>query len=415
MKTRKNNHLFSKISEILLYGFIFLLPTQLGKHFFLPWSYIGGVRIDYLAPTLFVTDILAFFIFIFFFRSIFTKIKTKLFFSVFLFALLNILVAHTPLIALYQWLKFLEVWILYIAYKEQKTSVKNIILIFLASTILQTVLSVLQIIEKQTLQGFWYFLGERSLSLSSPDVAKITIQGIELLRPYGTFSHPNSLAGYFLLIFVFFTFQPIFDRYGVWRQILTTLCFFLIVLSSSQTTIIVFGVIQVIYALYWARKTKCTVCLLPKLILVIPIIFLLILGGHDPQSFSKRWYLIQSSFQIIYQYAITGVGLGNYLYFQAKFPSLFYPPFLQPVHNIALLFISEVGIVGIAVFMQILSYWITTVRTYEIILLLALTVFLTGMADHYWLTLQQNLLLLGVVFGLAANQFLQMRKKNRVK
>ena len=41
-----------------MFLFLFLLPTQLGKHFFLPFSYILGVRVDYLAPTVYLTDII---------------------------------------------------------------------------------------------------------------------------------------------------------------------------------------------------------------------------------------------------------------------------------------------------------------------------------------------------------------------
>ena len=34
------------------------------------------------------------------------------------------------------------------------------------------------------------------------------------------------------------------------------------------------------------------------------------------------------------------------------------------------------------------------------VLLILLAVLLTGLSDHYWLTLQQNTLLLGVLFGI---------------
>ena len=46
------------LSAIFFYLLILFLPTQLGKHFWPNFSYVYGVRIDYLSPTLYFTDIL---------------------------------------------------------------------------------------------------------------------------------------------------------------------------------------------------------------------------------------------------------------------------------------------------------------------------------------------------------------------
>jgi len=47
--------------SLLRFGILFLiffLPTQLGTFFFIPESYISGIRIDYLAPTVYFTDLI---------------------------------------------------------------------------------------------------------------------------------------------------------------------------------------------------------------------------------------------------------------------------------------------------------------------------------------------------------------------
>ena len=49
------------------------------------------------------------------------------------------------------------------------------------------------------------------------------------------------------------------------------------------------------------------------------------------------------------------------------------------------------------------------------LILMIVAIALTGLFDHYWLTLQQNLLIMGVVFGLATNQFLNRSVKRIVK
>ncbi|MDP2860696.1 MAG: hypothetical protein Q8N98_03190, partial [bacterium] len=47
-------------SYFFFYLFLFFLPTQLGRHFWPEWAIINGIRVDYLSPTIFLTDILLF-------------------------------------------------------------------------------------------------------------------------------------------------------------------------------------------------------------------------------------------------------------------------------------------------------------------------------------------------------------------
>ena len=47
-----------KISKFLYFVLLFILPINLGKHFEIFDSYVGGVLVDYLVPTVFVQDIL---------------------------------------------------------------------------------------------------------------------------------------------------------------------------------------------------------------------------------------------------------------------------------------------------------------------------------------------------------------------
>src|SRR3989339_202451 len=105
---------------LFFYATILLLPTQLGKHFFPDWALVLGRRLDYLSPTLFLTDITIVFTIFFWllqkihnpkFRVQNIKINPKTLFvslSLCLFVVLNILFAVSPLIAFYKWLKVLE-------------------------------------------------------------------------------------------------------------------------------------------------------------------------------------------------------------------------------------------------------------------------------------------------------------------
>ncbi|MEA3355691.1 MAG: hypothetical protein U9Q63_04395, partial [Patescibacteria group bacterium] len=42
----------------LFYLIIFLIPCNLSKHFILPSSYVNGILVDYLIPSIYFTDIL---------------------------------------------------------------------------------------------------------------------------------------------------------------------------------------------------------------------------------------------------------------------------------------------------------------------------------------------------------------------
>ena len=63
--------------QILYLIFVFLLPTQLGKHFFPPYSYLNGVRVDYLSPTIYLTDILVFLLLVSNFKRVMSFFKNK--------------------------------------------------------------------------------------------------------------------------------------------------------------------------------------------------------------------------------------------------------------------------------------------------------------------------------------------------
>src|SRR4051812_29891213 len=45
-------------SSLLYFLLLLLLPTQLGKHFWPPFAFVHGLRIDYLSPTVYLTDLL---------------------------------------------------------------------------------------------------------------------------------------------------------------------------------------------------------------------------------------------------------------------------------------------------------------------------------------------------------------------
>jgi len=396
MKNQKLLLLYFK--NIILFLFVFLLPTQFGKHFFLPFSYISGVRIDYLAPTVYVTDILTIFLVTLHSRDVLHFFKKGLFLYFVFFICLNILFSLSPLISLYRFFKIIEFLIIVAVFKKEYPTRKNLIMqAFLCGLLLQFILVITQFTVKHSLQGIWYFLGERYIHLGLPDIAKASINGAEFLRPYGTFSHPNSMAGFYLMLSLFIlTNKSITNLFFKYVFLLFSAC--IIILSFSKATLIIFGLLLLYY--FASFSIRCRICFAAKFVTIGTIILLFMIVQTDPLSFQKRTELISDAFNIIMQFPLLGTGIGNYLHAQINFPIRYPYFFLQPVHNIFLLLIAETGIpFGLFFIGKIVIIFANTIRK-SLMLLPFLAVVFTGMIDHYWFTLQQNILLLAVMSGI---------------
>jgi len=76
---------------------------------------------------------------------------------------------------------------------------------------------------------------------------------------------------------------------------------------------------------------------------------------------------------------------------------------LQPVHNIFLLALTETGIPGLLFFTFLLTKaGAASAKKGKILFGLAIIfIVVTGLVDHYWLTLQQNQLLASLILGLS--------------
>lgn len=387
-----------RLTRILMFLFILFLPTQLGKHFFFPFSYLSGVRVDYLAPTLYLTDIILLILISLNHITIvngFGKIKW-----IFIVGLINFLIAFSKPIALYYFLKVMELLAVFFIFKKAKISYRTILLAFTLGGLIEFFLSVSQIFYHRSLQGIFYFLGERYFTLDTPGVAKASFNGREILRPYGTFSHPNSMAGFYLLLYFFVLINKKFSHWLLLQYFSLFIFTSLVFVSFSKLAIVSFLILN-IFSLIFYTKPYCRLCLVARLFtpVVVALIFLQACG--DPLTLAKRAELLKNALIIISGHPVFGVGLGNYLLAQNQFVSKYPLFFNQPVHNIFLLFFAEVGIpLGGFILYKLFGFF---KKNLFAICYLLFAILITGSFDHYWLTLTQNFLLMGVVFGLTIN------------
>lgn len=364
MKGLKDTSLFQKLRQTILFLLLILLPSQLGKHFWPDFAYVAGVRVDYLSPTLYITDILIILL------VILTPKKFKLYLLPIIFVVINIVFALNPMIAILRWVKVGElVFLVYLIYKQEILKRSSILKILFYATVIYVLIGVLQFINNGSLGGVFYWLGERRFNINSYGITLVDFLGQLKVRSYSTFSHPNSLAGYLGVLIILLTL------YG--RKLLSKTNYFLILFIYLSGFVLAFSrnaVLSLLLVLFIPKKWW--------VLAFVPIFFL-----ATDLSYQERVLLISNAYQVIIHHPLLGVGLGNSL----KLAPI---TLLQPVHNIYLLVLEETGLVGFFV----IVYIFIKNKLWSLPMIFVL---LTGFWDHYWLTLPQNLLLLAVIIGVS--------------
>src|SRR3990167_1883789 len=176
-----------KINYWLIILLVLLSPTQLGFHFWPAWSLVNGIKVDYLSPTIYLTDLVFIGVliisFIKFRQALFPKILITIFLGLSLFS------GKGNIPSVYWSLRYLQIpalaWIIYINGRNFDI-IRGIKKYLFFPLIFSLILEVVQFsIKKST--GWWWIFGERTFSLTTPNIATIDLFGQRFLRPYATF------------------------------------------------------------------------------------------------------------------------------------------------------------------------------------------------------------------------------------
>ncbi len=435
-----------------------LLPTQLGLHFWPEWSTLLGRRIDYFSPTVYFTDIVVAAILLLWFtekeswrkqyeswKKQRTIIPLLIPVSVFVFA--NIFFATNRFIAMYDWMKFVEFVLLGWYVVNTKPPFHFVALGLSIAVAYSSILAIAQFILQHSVGGWLWWIGERTFSVSTPGIARMTacitsVFSCQLvLRPYATFPHPNVLGG-FLAVTLPIIYVALCDKrleYMGMTTLKKRIGWTVFVLGSiglcitmSRSAVLV-GAAAIIVLMgnrmrreYARRKSKSNVHMFirsPLLkraavltsITVIAVLGILVLRRFIPndESIDIRTHLNAAALAEWMTSPIIGVGLGNFLTHLPDIYVLRPVSFLQPVHNIYLLILSETGLVGGVTFLVLV---VLTIKGYVVrimdekdpdnagfhtYLMSFVGLLLLGLVDHYPLTLQQGQLLFTIIFSLS--------------
>lgn len=418
-----------RLEQLLFFLILLFLPTQLGKHFWFDFSYIYSLPVDYLLPTIYFWDLLVFaLVFTWAFKK--PRINRSALTLSLLFILSQALSLFTSsnigagLTRLYLYLPPLLLFI-YLASNDLGVILSRSLIPLCLAVIFEALLGIGQVLFSSSL-GFW-ILGERSFSANTPFIATFNFFGKVLLRPYATFPHPNVLATFVALFWVFLKLYKGVELSGYFSQlkkIASWTSLLVLVLTFSRTEIL--GLLiaelclnfQIIKSLRVANIKKWVLenpidpkgaaILAISLCLFIPtlIVRFLSLINYDQVSWIRRFELGAVAINAFLSSPFLGVGLNNFIPYLASSELVSGEErFLQPVHNIALLALSETGIVGIVGLVSLFVFTLqqltlspSTLRKY----LVAIFLLIAGLSlfDHFFITLPQGLRILFFMFGL---------------
>ncbi|MEA2113475.1 MAG: O-antigen ligase family protein [Patescibacteria group bacterium] len=432
------------LEKIFFYLLIFCLPFQTRKVIY-QWS--GNGFNEWTSAFLYLTDILILILFLFwFFRSRekrFFKNGIKLvegavaksgFWLVIFLAigLVSLIQARNIQLGFYAWFKLLEFSVLFFYVKNNFRELFNFTRVAQALVIsgfVQSLIAFAQYAEQKSL-GL-KFLAESPLKAGMNGVAKIIVNGLTIIRPYGTFPHPNILAAFLLFcVFCLYFLWLAKKRSFVWNCLLIVAGFFIISafwLSFSRTAILVFLFAIPLYFILLLRQKYEPIYEKPigKIILIFLFIVFcscLFISLAQTEIFSRfaissseqavglRVFYNETAFSVINEYPLLGIGQGNFVWGIGQALDLMSSWLYQPVHNVYLLIASETGLLGLVAFLMFLFLVLSHAwRNVENIPRLGITILFCGFLfigifDHFFWTLQQGQLMFWIVLGILASQ-----------
>lgn len=252
----------------------------------------------------------------------------------------------------------------------------------------------------------------------------------------GTFSHPNSLGGYMTYVIAFFTVCYLYNyrkKVSLWAVLAAT---FVLIFTFSRTALVgaIIAVIAII-VIYQTRNSSIFTLknfftlILPLIVGGVALIFLTpiknsFIGSNMDEMMLARLLHFYCGYETITEHPWVGVGLNahleyirNNISFGAMFGDInkiFWRAeefmFSHPIHNIFLIFASEMGIVGLLPILIYIGYKFfnvkkvlrsTTEDEHKIMELFSIGVIccvcIHGMADWAPLTLQlRNIWILAI-------------------
>ncbi len=433
--------MFGRVGKVVLFLLIFCLSFQTGFHFWPNFAYIFGARVDYLSPTLYFLDVL---LILFIVASVIllpikktsfarNKILTLLSAAFILDILVNLLFAKSVPAHLFGMIKVAEfvLFSFFVAKTFVLQDIPYLIDVLALSGIVSSVLGIWQFVNQSSVGGLWYFLGERNFNLATIGISTVNLDH-QILRSYAAFPHPNILAFFLLMVVVFATERIFLEKNTSEKVFLAAtviFCSIALILTFSRIVILL-AVVFLLIELYTKGKRNVKY-FAPILLVLVVSIYLRFQQIFGPEFLFRgidfREELFAQSLKIFLSAPYFGIGLNNFFIHQAPLIKTISPIVFQPVHNIFILSILSLGLLGWWIFPYVFLLAFRSVyhnlksKSVEVksfsrgLLFVLIGIIVVGMFDHFFLTVEQGQIILALTFGLSFSNIFRPKRFKKGK
>lgn len=396
-----------KFSKLLFFLLLFIIPLNLGLHFVLPESFINGILIDYLVPTLYLQDITLFLIVLLNLGKVVKKsLKGSKYLLWFVFAVfLSTLNTEFFIISITHFLR-LFLYVLFMFYVSAEFSYEKDLLpatkILASSVILLSLLASFQWRKQGAVFENYLYFGEQPYTVSTPGINIENYFGVARVPPYGTFRHPNIFAAYLSLTLFLILAQ---SKKSSFLKIALVLGVVTLFFTLSKFAWISF-LLSVTFWYLLKQKSKMILWVLSVFIFFFAFSFFLPFFDNftlinDHPSFYRRSDLLKSSYQLFEYKPLFGVGYGVSTGYVDRYLSLEHDlRFTQPPHNIYILILLESGIFAFIFFLIFFFQKLKRSKSKPLLLILILQILFLSSYDHYFFTIHQTQILFWFILGL---------------
>jgi len=331
--------------------------------------------------------------------------------------------------------------------------------VFIILGVLEATAAILQFANQSSL-GL-SFLKESQIAVHQAGIAKIIISGYELIRPYGFFSHPNVLGAFLAitltisLVYSHYKFKMFHVEHNKLLKTAIFIQFLAFILTFSKTAYIglIISLLFAYFKLFHVEQSPSNIKYVPRgtvlllniicstwnksirklrmfhveqwlitILAVLGTIFLIYkidLYYFITQPFNERAFLQESLNIIMARSPLRGVGISqSVIGMQQYYNQTLEPWQFQPIHNVYLIVLAELGVIGLTLFLfffvsilynmiiNVPCGTISSLNTVIIISCLLLISFLM-LFDHYFWDIQPTFLLFWVFTGLSARSLLK--------
>ena len=403
------------MSLFLLVLYFISLPINLAKTFIVPSAYVNGLLVDYLAPKIYISQIiLVFLIFVL------SKAKKKIALSfnvenVFItfglyiylgLSVFSVFVATNKVSAAYSIfvlvLNLVSLIILSYYFRNDRERIFKILTNTLSYVVVfLSILGIAQFFLQSSVFNNYLLFGEIPYTYSTYGIAKENLFGITKIPAYSTFPHPNVFGAFLaiVLIWIFYVRKFAVFILGCIALLLT--------FSVGSIFTLLFGVIALEAIRNFGKKAVILSLLAVTTLSASGFVFPYFSKILDFKTLIVRESLQGSALQVIENSYLTGIGVNNFLMYVDSYhrvPDLI--RFTQPVHNIFLLLFAEIGIFGLIgfIFFVIGLLLLLLKQSFGVPAVLFISILqfiILGSFDHHVLTIIQTNLLFWLTASLA--------------